>query len=211
MENLITVFNEFSGRLAQFGTVVAAGGAVRDSLMGREPKDYDIFVLPGHDGFDFDKLAKDIEPSLSDLEQVKPLEWHNSEPYLIATVRWNGFEVQVLVNPEPDMASLVSTFDWNVCLFAYDGAVFFQGEQIENIGYGKDLTLQKVTFPLSTLRRGFRFSERFKMKLKYDDIIDLCRRVVTNADKNAHKGPAGNEPDMEALSANMIVDNDIEW
>lgn len=161
---MIDIYNEFNTRLNKFGKVVIAGGAVRDHLLGKKPKDYDIFVLYSS-AWDFDKAKEEISPILSDLIQVEPsVEWHRSEPYLVATVKWNDLEIQVMVSPMQTKEELVGSFDWNICLFAYDGE-FFCGEKIEEIESGKELKLNTVTFPLSTMRRGFRFSERFKMKL----------------------------------------------
>lgn len=203
------LFQMFVPRIAPFGIPVLAGGAVRDSLLGRTPKDYDLFLCQGC-LFDFDRAKAEIPPLLADLVQVPPaVEWHNSEPYLVATVEWRDCQVQVLVNPAPDMESLIKTFDWNICLFGFDGKDYFQGEPLENIAAGKDLRLQTVTFPLSTLRRGFRFSERFKMRLKYEDTIELCEKILAN--RNNPKSATGNEPDMESLSANLLVDDDIDF
>lgn len=211
MSQLESIYKEFQGRLVSFGTLVAAGGAVRDSLLGREPKDYDLFLLwPGE--FEFEEAKKQIEPLLSDLARIPPVvEWHNSEPFLVATVDYQGLQVQVLVNPQPTMADLIASFDWNVCLFGYDGTRYFQGEQLENIKAGCDLKLQKVTFPLSTLRRGFRFSERFKMRLLYEDVLSLSQAIIANHKTKNDKGPSGNEPDMKALEANLLVDDDIDF
>ena len=204
--NLHAVYSEFRARLSGFGRVVIAGGAVRDTLLGKSPKDWDIFVLPQGE-WDFTATKDGILPILADLSKVKPVvDWHNSEPFLVASVRWQDAEVQVLVNPSKTTTALVGTFDWNVCLFGFDGE-FFQGEPLENIAVGKSLRLQKVTFPLSTLRRGFRFSERFKMKLERDDVLTLCRTIAENADKKNNVGPQGNEPDMPALTANSLVDD----
>jgi hypothetical protein len=166
-------------------------------------------LWPGE--FEFEKAKEQIEPLLSDLARLPPaVEWHNSEPFLVATVYYKGFQVQVLVNPQPTMADLIGSFDWNVCLFGYDGKEYFQGEQLENIKPGCDLKLQKVTFPLSTLRRGFRFSERFKMRLLYDDVISLSEKILANHKTKNDKGPSGNERDMKALAANLLVDEEIE-
>lgn len=204
--SLKTVFDEFKARLSEFGHVVIAGGAVRDTLMGRSPKDYDVFVLLGRD-FDLKNMREEITPKLADLSPVKPkVEWHNSEPYLVATVQWQWAEVQILANPCATPLELMETFDWNVCLFAFDG-VHHALESIENIGEGKTLHLQKVTFPVSTLRRGFRFSERFLMQLEYPTVLQLCREIVDNADAGNDIGPEGNLPDAPALEANLLVDN----
>lgn len=194
---LAEVHGEFSSRLSEFGTVTIAGGAVRDSLLGKMPKDFDVFILQG-EKFDLEKCRPAIISVLSDLSEVKPkVDWHKSEPYLAATVLWRGQEIQVLCNPAPTLADLIGTFDWSVCLFGFDGKDYFRGEPLENIGPGKELRLQRVTFPVSTLRRGFRFSERFLMKLRRDDLATICRMIL---EKHA---PA--EPDMPALAANNLV------
>lgn len=207
--NIETVYAEFNQRLSPFGKVVIAGGAVRDSLMGKQPKDYDIFVLRP-DGFDFEKDRKTLTEQLHDLTKVVPVvQWHGSEPFLAATVQWRDREIQVLVNPQPSKEALIATFDWNVCLFAYDGAMLC-GENIDNIGPGKTLRLNKVTFPASTLRRGFRFSERFLMVLEHETVADLCRQIIAKADAKNNVGPSGNEPDMPSLTANSLVDNRVE-
>lgn len=179
---LADVLREFSDRLGRFGPVVIAGGAVRDTLLGNAPKDYDVFVL----GTEFKVLSEDAAKALAGLEQIVPLEFHKSEPFLVAMVRWNGCDVQVMSTPHTTVDELLASFDWNVCLFAYDGT-YVQREDTANIRQGGALRLRKVTFPLSTLRRGFRFSERFGMEFKREDIVTLCERVAkaTSRDKAA--------------------------
>jgi len=201
--NLASVFTHFSSRLNNIGSLVVAGGAVRDTLMFKSPKDFDLFLLdiPSKD---FKAKKELIVKAIADLEIVHGLEWHKSEPFLCVTVKWNGVEVQLLANPAPDAETLIASFDWNVCLFAFNGN-FVNKEKIENIGEDKDLVLNTVTFPLSTLRRGFRFSERFKMRLKRETIVDLARRIVSYADSKMEVGAIGNEPDMPSLEANTLI------
>jgi len=201
IHTLDAVYRDFAERLNGLGTLVCAGGAVRDHLRAKPAKDYDLFLL----GRTLDDdLAAKIKERLGALEELKPLEFHKSEPYLVTTVRSEGVDVQVMVNPAPTLDDLLATFDWNVCLFGYDGQVCAQesidniAPGIDNIAPGKDLRLQKVTFPLSTLRRGFRFSERFGMRLICDDALRLCRLVADGARI---------EPDMPALAANVLVED----
>lgn len=170
---LADVWREFNIRLGSFGRVVIAGGAVRDTLMGRTPKDYDVFVL----GTQHKMVGGDAAKALDGLPTIEPLEFHKSEPFMVAMVRWNGCDVQVMASPHQTVDDLLASFDWNVCLFAYHDGAFTAREDIANIRSGAALRLQKVTFPLSTLRRGFRFSERFGMEFKREDIISLCERI----------------------------------
>jgi hypothetical protein len=162
---------------------VIAGGAVRDSLMDKEPKDYDVFLM-GHQYEDDikDKVIEVLKP----YEKIYGLEWHKSEPYLVTTIKVLDSEVQILVTPIRSIPELLNSFDWNVCLFAYgvhEGKLqVVQHAKIEDIGKDKFLKLNKLTYPLSTLRRGYRFSERFKMRLSSDDlekIIAECHKHFT--------------------------------
>lgn len=173
MSSVPAVYEAFRGRLGAFGQVVVAGGSVRDHVMGRTAKDFDVFVL----GPVTDDQVAAVSGALSGLEIVTPPEFHKSEPYLVATVRLEGELVQIMCNPAADIEALLDSFDWNVSLFAFDGTVR-QREMVENIAIGRSLRLQTVTFPLSTLRRGFRFSERFGMVFERADIVRLCRDVA---------------------------------
>lgn len=195
------VYEDMEPLLRPFGKVVMAGGAVRDHLMGRTPKDFDIFVLGA--SWD-DKLVEKVRDLLAPFEKVSELEFHLSEPYLVQSVRHtNGHVMQIMLNPAPTVSALVDTFDWNTCLFAYDGTVHAR-EDIANIAVGKELKLQTCRFPMSTLRRGFRFSERFGMELPKATIVSLCEKVVVK--KAMPQGPEGNMPDMPSLAANVLVE-----
>lgn len=185
MDQLKSVFDYFHPKLESFGTLVVAGGAVRDSLMGRKPKDYDLFVLQAKETWDFSAAKKEMLPALSGVATSLPvISGHNSEPYLVANLDLLGIPVQILVSPVASMQALVATFDWNVCLFAFDGKNYLMGEKTDNIGPGKNLWLNQVTFPLSTLRRGIRFSERFGMKLCHSDVARLTRAMYDKQKKD---------------------------
>jgi len=173
MSRLGDVYEVFRHRLSGIGPVVIAGGAVRDHLMGLVAKDYDVFVL----GTDFETQGGALASPLSNLEQVTPLDFHKSEPFLVGTVKWDGSVIQVMSTPATSVDALLDTFDWNICLFAYDGSIHAK-EDIGNVGKGRTLRIHKVTYPLSTLRRGFRFSERYEMPLLKSDVERLCREVL---------------------------------
>lgn len=175
MPNLNTVHTHFSKRFEDIAPVVIAGGAVRDHIMGKKPKDYDLFLLKTN--FSKENIAKiaEIVRDLPIIEGIIPE--HQSEPFLIKTVLWKGATIQIMCTPFENITDLLESFDWNVCLFAYDGQEWIRTE-VRHITAGESLKLQKITYPLATLRRGFRFSERFGMKLEYNDIIKLCTAIM---------------------------------
>ena len=207
-ENIFTVHNHFRQVLGPVGQVVLAGGAVRDSLRNQEPKDYDIFVLPWqldtewhrNEGRKF--IVKDL---LKDYKKNQPILTHDYEPYLVADLTWHDVRVQVMLNPAQSMYSLVETFDWKICKFAWNGsAMYLEFDPNEVIVPGAELELNTVRFPASTLRRGFRFSERFGMSLPQSTILELCRLTIEKASN--WTGPQGANPDMPSLEANTLVD-----
>ena len=135
--------------------VIVAGGAIRDALMGNEPKDIDLFVVG------------DVNTEMFPAE-VEVLR-DNDECLYRIFVRWegdiDGHRVQIMSHPAATgMEALCDCFDWDVCRFAWDGVSTFEGMKVADIGPGKTLNLHRVTFPASTLRRGFRIEERFGMK-----------------------------------------------
>lgn len=181
MTQLHGIWSDFSRRLGHLGAVVIAGGSVRDSLLSRQPKDYDVFVLGSGDG---DGL--DFSTPLSDLPVIDGLEWHKSEPFLQGTFKYGVGVAQVMATPHKTASDLVDSFDWNVSRFAYDGvSTIAMCDAVSDIAPGRPLRLHKVTFPASTLRRGYRFSERFQMVLDPADVVTLCRAVIAAADAKA--------------------------
>lgn len=182
-----SVHDAMHRRLGRVGQVVVAGGSVRDVLMGRNPKDIDVFVLVGAP---IEAVITTTAEALSDLDAIETPEWHKSEPFLQATVRYNGAMVQVMLSPYATVDALLDSFDWNVSMFAYDGQTVTQRTEVEDIAEGKPLVLHRVTFPLSTLRRGFRFSERFLMVMQPADIKRLCWLNLEPARKATDATPA---------------------
>lgn len=109
---------------------------------------------------------------------MKLLDFHNSEPFLQSTVKFGAAVVQVMATPHLDVPSLLDSFDWNVSRFAFDGQTITDLCPVSEIGHGKPLVLHRITFPASSLRRGYRFSERFQMVFQPDDVMRLCEAVV---------------------------------
>lgn len=163
--------------LKVLGRPVIAGGAVRDELMNKLPKDFDVFLLTGNKWSD--QVATVVKQITQNYPEVKAVvEWHKSEPFLIKSIKIAEHEIQLMQSPFDSVESLLASFDWNVSLFAHDGSHFVMNEDIANITVGKTLRLNKVTTPLSTLQRGFRFSERFLMQLRKEDVQHLCKLIL---------------------------------
>ena len=95
MSDLIRVHEEIERRLGHIGKVVTAGGAVRDYLMGREPKDYDVFLI------DYCSLNDEqLADALRDLPGIEAPEWHKSEPFLVGTYEVLGQTTQIMTRED---------------------------------------------------------------------------------------------------------------
>jgi hypothetical protein len=175
----------------EVGQVVIAGGSVRDALMGKPYKDIDAFILSSS-GEKWRVLADRAKEKLASYQSIKPIvEWHKSEPYLIDSIKHKFGEVQVMLRLVRNVDELLDTFDWNVSLFAITESGVVQREDVANIAPRKELWCQRVTYPRSTLRRGFRFSERFKMRFRDGVIESICAEVAKqHEERQAKKGGA---------------------
>jgi hypothetical protein len=168
---MLEVFAEFSSLIST--PCVMAGGAVRDHLLGREPRDFDLFVF---DAFDHSPLSK--------FRRIVPHWTVGYGTSRVTTYEWLGVEVQIVRWPgTSDVESLLGTFDWNVCLFAYDGREFTKRMDERDIRAGKPLRLQFTEDPNGTLRRGYRFAERFRMVIDPGALRRLCRSVAADAER----------------------------
>lgn len=176
------IWNAVQPSLSAVGKVVIAGGSARDTLMNMEPKDFDVFVNCN------EEQSMRILNAMQAFEGVTVPEYHKSEPFLVGTWLVLGRVVQVMWTPHDTLSSLVGSFDWNVSLFAYDGE-FHAWEQTSNINTEHSLKLNKITYPVSTLRRGFRFSERFGMKLERADLLKLCRAILATEPEQQAEEP----------------------
>lgn len=183
------VYAEMHEALGEIGDIVIAGGAVRDTLMGRTPKDYDVFILNSGENYgSFTEVKNEVGVRLANHPKVDiKFEWHKSEPFLIESIKTKHGEVQIMARNIQTEQDLMDTFDWNVALFTFGKNGYICRESVENIGEGKDLVLHKVTYPYSTLRRGYRFSERFTMKLRRQDTLKLCEMIVQNSKKSTEE------------------------
>ena len=158
---------------------VIGGGMVRDALRNSIAKDIDVFVLDDGTHKTFTEAKEDILERTKSLPFIESkIEWHKSEPFLVKSFSNAYGDVQVMARNINTVEELLDTFDWNVSLFAFDGKRVYARESVEEIGVGKELKLQACTYPVSTLRRGFRFSERYTMKFNKSDIVFLCNKIL---------------------------------
>jgi hypothetical protein len=168
------IWQEFNHRLSHLGTVVIAGGAVRDHHLDRLPKDVDVFIL-GARSSDRRTIR---ENALEGLELLPPTGMSDYQLGPVATVLYRGLDVQIMITPHRSIPSLLESFDWNVCKFAYDERGFTNHELISSLSPGNRLVLGTIGRPTTNLRRGFNFATRYNLRLDTSDLVTLCTRIV---------------------------------
>lgn len=162
------VYQEFADALR--APFVIAGGAVRDELLGRVPKDFDLFLFGSYD-----------RSRLLRYQQGPPQ--HGYKQWHLANVVWRGAPVQVVSDKGyRTVADLLDDFDWNICGFAFDGRQLHCRMDVADIGPGKMLHLVSDKTPESSLRRGLNFARRYSMKLDPIDIIHLREKAEAMAE-----------------------------
>lgn len=156
--------------------VVIIGGAVRDMLIPYQyPRDVDAFVL----GADRTELAATIARHTGRI-----LDRYNRHPQLAGRIGPDIIEgeIEIIAAEGYDTTDqLVDRADWNVSRFGYDGW-FYGEEHLADIGPGKPLVmrdpLHKTQNPISTMRRGFLFADRFSMQFKTADVMLLSSLIA---------------------------------
>jgi hypothetical protein len=162
-----------------------AGGALRDELSGNVPKDYDLFTFG-----QFDKGA--VLATGCEVLDDKGTEYAGFSLQACLTVLWRGVRVQIIHRPERghDVDSLLDSFDWQFCCVALDDGGLVSRIDPSKIGPGNLLRLNSTgaasRTAVRTLRRGFRFTERFGMQIHDGDLAALCAEIISGyADTHA--------------------------
>ena len=119
--------------------VYIGGGAIRDSLLGIEPADFDVFGT--------DEALLNFETTLDSLPTFKSEAVNN---YKI-----NDQKIQVCYRNLPKPEDFINHVDFNICQFAYDGKVIYAtAESLIGI-YTKKLMIGVIRkeFAVDSLRR----------------------------------------------------------
>jgi hypothetical protein len=148
-----------------FPEVLLAGGAVRDLILGKRPKDLDLWVNPHTADAEFLKAnlrAFPRDPANSALIS-QPSAAHQIES--IWTCNWKGTAVEIIVLNAPliaDPEALTSTFDIGLCQAAmYPSGMVYLSEHFTKDLRDHTMTVIRDETPHSTLARLERFKAKF--------------------------------------------------
>jgi hypothetical protein len=198
-------FNQYSS--CQVGIL---GGAVRDIYLKKKPKDIDIFVICNDDdialikkaAFDFRNGGE--SPFANIFQQSTIANKNNSlnenygHPF---QEKWpilsdvfikdesvsaeNQIPCQLMVRNKSKFSNffeLINDFDWNICKYGlFDSKLFDLNDYGFDLVYTRKNTgLERLSDLIYSLKRGFYFSEKYKINLSQEEIIKISSFVVNN-------------------------------
>lgn len=131
-----------------------AGGALRRTVQGGEPdSDFDFFF---RDQEQLDRFCHDLEDL--GLNKVKTTDHHI---HYVGQVADKVRDIQCIKFAfYNDAAAVIDSFDYTICMFAFDGTLLTCGEfSLWDLGR-KRLAIHKVTFPVATMRRLIKYTSQ---------------------------------------------------
>lgn len=151
--------------------VVIAGGSIRDSLIGQDYNDIDIFGLTKEDLDLFVKL------NLTNGHGYKLVYFNDN----LRTYRKGKIKVQIIYREYEKLTDIIDTFDFTVCQFMYDGdKVICNPSSIIDV-YHKRIVINNIQplFVLDTFRRVQKYIQKGYSICNggIKDIMDKCREI----------------------------------
>jgi len=170
-----------------------AGGAIRDALLCRTPKDIDLFITT-ENIYDRDEIIKNIT-EIDDLQILKRLTNEETNGYSNVDLIYKNYKIQIMnTYPNYSLDKLILGFDYDICQYGYyyrsnevlttEGAkVLMAGLQVmemspEFINRKKfpNIKLVNINNIERNLKRGIIFEHRYKVNLPKETLkrlIDL--------------------------------------
>lgn len=155
-----------------------AGGAVRDQYLDREPHDYDLFIMG------LDQISGEMNQGFQREGLTLSTRWRQEYlmNHMMEYITPGGKLVHIIATPLIEIEALLDTFDWNICHHAIsrDGTAVNGGFPAVNL-----LRLQpgSLVKPLTALKRGFRFAERYGMTIAPEDLRTLIEGSMVQLDE----------------------------
>jgi hypothetical protein len=144
---IIDAYNNINNYINE-GEFFIAGGCF--TKLDEEVNDFDVFF----------KDEKSFSKQLNYLEKInysiKARETINSTSFL-----YNG-RMYDLINKKffKDPEEIINEFDFTCCQAVYDGQKFHFGEQYLKHNFRKQLAINKITYPVHTLKRVIKYNKQ---------------------------------------------------
>jgi len=118
-----------------------AGGAIRDSLVGEKPSDFDVFGS--------EKALRDFE--VANFKDIRSTFTNG----IVTNYVLDGKKFQICYRNLDNPVSFINHVDYNICQFAFDGSVIYATAEALIGVYSKKLIVANIhkEHTLDTLRR----------------------------------------------------------
>ena len=158
----------FLAKLLQIDGVVLAGGAIRDTFLNEQPKDYDIFFTKIDAQTKAEELLEGYMDIITSTHYTTTYEVDNDPEYQdLITVQL------VFKNIYEDKRAVINSFDFTNTMFAIDKDGFVIGEKTLGDIVDNKVGINVITKPLSLLSRLQRYVKTNDCKEAYDYIISV--------------------------------------
>jgi len=128
-----------------------AGGAARSIFKQEKINDYDIFFKDK----EFAEIAK------TRLEQQGAKRVFECPAGELTTYKISGMKIQLITKRfYKSIEECLESFDFTCCIFGFDGVTFYTTkEAMKDVKY-KNLTLNKLTYPVASINRIYKYKKR---------------------------------------------------
>jgi len=188
LENAVDRYNKIIlSELKEVGIKTwIAGGAIRDYFMAAKiTTDYDLF-FPNE--IEYEKAKTFFKTKDSEVK------WESDNGM---KVRYNNRTFDLVKKFFESPQSTIDAFDFTVSMFAVDGEKVYYGESTFIDLAKRQLMINKITYPASTMSRAFRYYKKGfvmcqgEMKKLVESIQSMPKEEENTAEESTDNPPSG--------------------
>lgn len=157
---------------------VYAGGSVRDSILNRDIKDYDIFSIAGV------AAAEDLADTIKEDKRYKILV---NAPNMLM-FKFEDLIYQIILRDYRSVEDLLNSFDFSVCQFATDGTTIWADSEALIDIFTNHLSVVNINpeFAISSLQRAFKYAD-YGFKPCNGTIVDIVKALRVPTEEQLQK------------------------
>lgn len=157
---------------------VYAGGSVRDSILNRDIKDYDIFSVSGIEA------AEDLVDTIKEDKRYKIL---INAPNMLM-FKFEDLIYQIILRDYHSVEDLLNSFDFSVCQFATDGTTIWADSEALIDIFTDHLSVVNINpeFAISSLQRAFKYAD-YGFKPCNGTVVDIVKALRVPTEEQLQK------------------------
>lgn len=178
----------------QINKITIAGGAIRDALLQRQPKDIDVYI--NVEDFCNEYREHLLNKLVSINADIIDMSFKNTSFYSNIDCVLNNQHIQIMVNQlEPQ--DLIREFDYNICQYGYTNSALYsttnakllieylqvmETSPYDFMDYNKwpELKLCNINNDMNTIKRGHVFSYKYKVQFSKELFTYLADLILKN-------------------------------